>query len=134
MRLPPEWYQMTQTLAVSFAHLRPAQCCGLALWVSGTLLAQRACKHAVITALLTRAKWHALRQRWREWCDDGRDKAAPCQTQVDVTACCAPLRRWVLTWGQGDTRALARVATAHGERVVALVSSVRYRSGAIPVA
>src|SRR5262245_55330012 len=133
-RLPPEWYQMTPTIAVHFAHWRPAQWRGLAVWVYGTLLAQSACQNAVRTALLTRAKWHALRQRLREWCDEGPEKAAPCQTQVDVTACFAPLLRWVLTWWQRDTLALALEATAHGEPVVALVSSVLYRRGAIPVA
>ena len=134
MRLPQEYYQMTRTIAVHLSDLRRAQCRGLALWVYGTLLAQSACQNAVITALLTRGAWHTVRQRLREWCYDGADKAAPCRPQVDVTACFAPLLRWVLAWWQGETLALALDATAHGELVVALVVSVLYRGNAMPVA
>jgi Transposase DDE domain len=134
MRLPREYYQMTRTIAAHLPHLRRAHCRGLALWVYGTLLAQSACQNAVITALLTRGAWHALRQRLREWLYDGADKADPCRTQVEVTACFAPLLGWVLTWWQGDTLAVALDATAHGDLVVALVLSVLYRGNAIPVA
>jgi hypothetical protein len=96
----------------------------LALWVYGTLLAQRACQKAVMTAWLTRGGWHTVRQRLRAWLDDGADKAAPCRPQVEVSGCCAPLLRWVLAWWQGATLALALDATAHGEGGVALVLSV----------
>jgi hypothetical protein len=75
-----------------------------------------------------------VRQRLREWLYDGADKAAPCRTQVEVTACFAPLVRWVLAWWQGDSLALALDATAHGALVVALVISVLYRGNAIPIA
>jgi hypothetical protein len=107
MRLPQEYYQMTQTIAVHLPHLRPAHWRGLALWVYGTLLAQSACQNAVITALLTRGAWHTVRQRLREWLYDGADKADPCHTQVEVTACFAPLLGWVLAWWQGEILALA---------------------------
>jgi hypothetical protein len=123
MRWPRAYSQMTRTIAAHLPHVRRAHCRGLALWVSGTLLAQRACHNAVITALLTHRTWHALRQRLREWLDDGADKADPCHTQGEVTACFAPLLRWVLAWWQGETRALALGATAHGE-VVGRWSSV----------
>lgn len=134
MRLPREYSQMTRMSAAHLPHVRRAHCRGLAWWVSGTLLAQRACQHAVITALLTRGVWHTVRQRLRAWLYDGADKADPCRTQVEGTACFAPLRRWVLAWGQGETLALALEATAHGELVVALVISVLYRRNAIPIA
>ena len=80
MRLPQEYYQITQTIAVHLSDLRRAQCRGLALWVYGTLLAQSACQNAVLTALLTRGAWHTVRQRLREWLYNGADKAAPCRT------------------------------------------------------
>lgn len=134
MRLPREYSQMTQMIAAHLPHLRRAQCRGLALWVYGTVLAQSACQNAVITALLSRGGWHTVRQRLREWLYDGGDKAAPCGTQVEVSACFAPLLGWVLAWWQGTTLALALDATAHGELVVALVISVMYRGSAIPVA
>lgn len=134
MRSPRELYQMEQTIATHLGHLRPAHQRGLALWVYGTLLAHSACQHAVLTALQTRANWHALRQRLREWLYDGADKAAPCQTQLDVTRCFAPLLRWLLTWWQGTDLALAIDATAQEAHVVVLVVSVLYRGSAIPVA
>jgi hypothetical protein len=134
MRFPREWTQMHETLAHHLPHLRPAQRRGLAWWVYGTILAHSACQNAVLTALLTVGAWHGVRQRLREWLYDGADKAAPCQTQLDVTTCFAPLLRWLLAWWQGQELALAIDATAHGERVVALVVSVLYRSNAIPVA
>jgi len=134
MRVPPEVYQIESTLAQRFPHLRPAQQRGLALWVYGTILAQSACQSAVSTALLVLGTWHALRQRLREWLYDGADKAAPCQTHIEVAHCCDPVLRWLLDWWQAQELALAVDATLHGDRVTALVVSVLYRGSAIPVA
>lgn len=134
MAARPPWYQMQTTIEQHFSHLRPAQQRGLALWVYGSILAHSACEHAVLSALLTIGTWHGLRQRLRDWLCDGKDKAAPCQIQLDVSLCFAPLLRWLLTWWQGTTLAFAVDATAHGDKVVALVISVLYRGTAIPVA
>jgi hypothetical protein len=125
---------MEGTLAEHLPLLRPAQRRGLALWVYGTVLAGSACQSAVIAALLALGGWHGLRQHLREWTYDGADKAAPCAVQLEVAACFAPLLRWVLAWWRGDELALALDATAHGDRVVALVVSVLYRGTALPVA
>ena len=35
------------------------------------------------------------------------DRPAPCRTQVEVTACFAPLLAWVVSWWQGDALPLA---------------------------
>jgi hypothetical protein len=133
MHAPPELYQMERALAEHLPLLRPAQRRGLALWVCGAVLARSACQSAVITALLVRGRYDALRQRLREWLYDGADRAAPCATQLAVEGCFAPLLAWVLRWWQGRELALAIDATAHGERLVALVISVLYRGAAIPV-
>ena len=134
MHAPPELYPMELALAERLPHPRPAQRRGLALWVLGTVLARSACQSAVLAALLMHGRYHALRQRLREWLHDGRDKAAPCATQLEVEPCFAPLLGWVLRWWQGRELAPAIDATARGERVVALVVSVLYRGSAIPVA
>lgn len=134
MRYPPACYQMGTTIAQPFPHRRPAQQRGLALWVYGTVLAQSACPHAVVAALLPLAAWHTLRQYRREWLRAGVDKAAPCHSQVEVTPCFAPLLRWVLAWWQGPTLALAIDATTQADRLSARVISVLYRGRAIPVA
>ncbi|MCY4522942.1 MAG: transposase [Caldilineaceae bacterium] len=74
------------------------------------------------------------RQCLRECLRDGTDRAAPCQVQLDVDACFAPLLRWVLAWWQGSELTLAVDPTSKGEALVALVVSVVYRGLAIPVA
>ena len=134
MRFPRECYQMQQTFSQYFPDLRPAQQRGLTFWVYGTILARSACQNAVVTALLALGTWYSWRQYLREWLYDGRDRASPCATQLDITDCFAPLVRWLLSWWQGQQLALAIDPTLHGDRVVALVVSVLYRGSAIPVA
>src|SRR6266508_6038834 len=118
MRVPPELYQIETTLTQRFPSLRPAQQRGLAMWVYGTILAQSACQSAVSTALLVFGQWHAVRQRLREWLYDGADKAAPCHTQVAITACFAPLMDWLLSWWQAHDLALAVDATLQDRKSV----------------
>src|SRR4051812_16109143 len=134
MHVPPQLHPMEEALAERLPGLRPPRRRGLALWVLGAILARSACQSAVLAALLPWAPYHALRQRLREWLRDGADKATPCAAQVEIETCFAPLLRWVLAWWRGRELALAIDATAHGERLVALVVSVLYRGTAIPVA
>lgn len=134
MRYPSEWYQMNDAIGQHFVVLRPAQRAGLALWVYGTILARSACQNAVVTALSRLGCFHTLRQHLREWLYDGVDKAAPCHTQVEVSACFGPLLRWVLALWQGHKMALAVDVTTHTDRLTALVVSVLYRGSAIPLA
>ena len=134
MRVPPALYHIERTLSHQLPTLRPAQQRGLALWVYGTILAHSACQTAVIVALLTLGSYAAVRQTLREWLYDGCAKAAPCQTEVIVERCFAPLLRWVLQHWQGREIALAVDATLHRTQVAALVVSVLYRGCAIPVA
>ncbi len=134
MRFPKEWYQLAEATEQHFPDLRSSQIRGLVLWVYGTLLAKSACQSAVIGALSSIASFHALRQYLREFLRDGSEKATPCNTQLDVTLCFAPLLRWLLSLWQGQQLALAIDATAHGTQVAALVVSVLYRGSAIPIA
>lgn len=135
MRVQRELYALEASMGQHLPGLRPSQRQGLALWVLGTVLAQSGCQSAVVSALVgLGGRPHALRQRLREWLYNGNDRAAPCQVELDVTACMAPLLRWVLSWWQGQELALAIDATLHGDKVTALVISVLYRGCAIPVA
>jgi hypothetical protein len=134
MRFPGEWSQRDHTRAHDLPQVRPAQRRGLTLWVDGPLLAQRACQHAVVTALLAVGAWHGWRQRRRQWLSEGADNAAPWQRPVAGSLGVAPRLRWVLTWWQGRDLALALDATAHGAHVVVLAGSVLSRGSAIPVA
>ena len=134
MRFPRELFYLQQSTEQYFPDLRSSQIRGLALWVYGALLAKSACQSAVITALSSVATFHAKRQYLREFLLDGSEKATPCNTQLDVTLCFAPLLRWLLSLWKGQHLALAIDATSQGDRVVALVVSVLYRGSAIPIA
>ncbi|NTU80866.1 MAG: hypothetical protein HGA45_16050 [Chloroflexales bacterium] len=120
MRIPRELYQMQRQITQRLPALRPAQIVGLTLWVYGAALAKSACMNAVLVELERLMPWATARQRLREWLKDGLDKARPCQTQVDVTACFPLLLRWVISWWQGSTTLpLAIDAVSHQDRVVA---------------
>ncbi len=141
MRFPKAWYQILAVIETWFPMLRPAQQRGLALWVFGTVLARSACQNAVITALsialATSSKlprFQTLRQSLREWLYDGKDRAAPCQTSLDVNTCFGPLARWFLSLWQGVELALALDPTLHGDQVVSITISALYRGCAIPLA
>ena len=134
MRLPRECYQMQQTIETHLPNLSQAQLAGLVLWVCGAILAGSACQNTVAAALSTKGNWYNLRQRLREWLYDGGDRASPCQTELDVSLCFAPLLRWVLSWWHSDRLALAVDPTLKGNDTTAIVISVVYRGCAIPVA
>ena len=134
MRLPRECYQMQKTIETHLPHLSQPQLTGLALWVCGAILAGSACQNAVASALSPWGRWNNLRQYLREWLYDGSDRTSPCQTQLDVTLCFAPLLLWVLAWWRSGRLALAIDPTLKGDQTTAIVISVLYRGCAIPVA
>ena len=135
VRLPTACYSFQEVIETYLPGLRPAQREGLALWVTGAVLAGSACQSAVLAALAPLGCAHdATRQRLREWLYDGADRAAPCATSLEVRTCFAPLLRWVLGWWQGESLALAIDTTSLGPRLVVLCVSVLYRGCAIPVA
>ena len=135
MRFSRELYQIEDDITQRLPTLRPAHALGLALWVYGTVMAKSACMTAIMLELAQWMRPATARQRLREWLKDGRDKARPCDAQVEITACFPLLLRWVLDWWVGSTTLpLAIDAVSHQDRVVALVISVLYRGCAIPVA
>ena len=127
MRLPRECYQMQQIIETHLPHLSQPQLTGLVLWVCGAILAGSACQNAVASARSPWGSWNSLRQYLREWLYDGSDRARPCQTELDVTLCFAPLLRWALTWWQSGRLALAIDSTLKGDQTTAIVISVLYR-------
>ena len=124
MRLPRECYQMQKTIETHLPHLSQPQLTGLVLWVCGAILAGSACQNAVASALSPWGRWNNLRQYLREWLYDGSDRTSPCQTQLDVTLCFAPLLRWVLAWWCSGRLALAIDPTLKGDQTTAIVISV----------
>ena len=126
MRLPRECYQMQQVIETHLPHLSRPQLTGLVLWVCGAVLAGSACQNAVASALSPWGRWNNLRQYLREWLYDGSDRARPCQTELDVSLCFAPLLRWVLSWWRSGRLALAVDPTLKGDQTTAIVISVVY--------
>lgn len=125
MRFPRELYQIEAQITQQLPALRPAHALGLALWVYGTVLAKSACLTAILVELVVFLKRDAARQRLRAWLKDGRDKARPCDAQVELAHCFPALLRGVIAWWQGSTTLpLAIDAVSHQDRVVALVISV----------
>ena len=118
MRLPRECYQMQKTIETHLPHLSQPQL--MVLWVCGAILAGSACQNAVASAL---SRWNNLRQYLREWLYDGSDRTSPCQTQLDVTLCFAPLLRWVLAWWRSGRLALAIDPTLKGDQTTAISSA-----------
>ena len=132
MRLPKEAYQMQQTIGTHLPHLSQAQLAGLVLWVCGAILAGSAGQNAVASALSPWGSWNSRRQYLREWLYDGSDRARPCQTELDVSLCFAPLLRWVLAWWHSGRLALAIDPTLKGDQTTAIVVSVVCRQRGLP--
>jgi hypothetical protein len=134
VRLPSVCHPLREAIGAQLPDLRPAQQEGLTWWVYGAVEAKSGCESRVVAALTDLAPYETVRQYLREWLRDGADKLAPCATQVEVGACFAPLLRWLLAGWEGRELVLAIDPTTHGDQLTALVVSVLYRSGAIPVA
>lgn len=138
MRLPPVFSDLDTELSTAFAPaLTPGQCRSLTAWVAGTVVAGSACETLVTTALVETFALggeHAIRQRLREFVRNGDEHAAPGKARVDAAACFAPLLGWILQRWEGHEVALALDATAHTDRLTAVVVSVLLYGRALPVA
>ncbi len=136
MRFPWELYQIEAQITQHVTDLRPAHALGLALCLGyGTVLAKSACLTAILIAVVSFVPRTTVRQRWREWLNDGRQNARPCSTHVDITPWFPAMLRWVVGWWQGRTTlSLAIDAVFHPDRVVAVVIRVLSRGCAIPIA
>jgi hypothetical protein len=134
VRLPPVCHPLLDAIRAHLPALGSTQQEGLAWWVYGVSEAKTGCESRVVAALEDFAPFDTIRQHLREWLRDGSDKVAPCATQVDVSACFAPLLRWLLSGWEGRELVLAIDPTTHGDDLTVLVISVLYRSCALPVA
>jgi hypothetical protein len=70
----------------------------------------------------------------RERLYGGQQNAAPCQVQLDVTTCFAPLLRWIVALWQDTTLVLAIDATLDRNHNAMLVMRVLHGGSALPVA
>lgn len=127
-----------EEVSTRLPQLSKPQATVLALYSYGMVVVQSCgiSSIAYALALLLGKKEGTLRQCLREWTYDAVDKRGKKRQAVEVTACFAPLLRWVLSWWEGDEKqlALAMDASTLGQRFTVLSISVVYRGGAIPVA
>jgi Transposase DDE domain len=133
---PKALRQWTDDLAAAFPQLSRPQVLGLATWSFGMVLA-RCCALTAVALFLAQylaGRYHAVRQRLREFYQEAAAKKGRRRRDLDVTACFAPLLRWVLRDWDGDRLAVAVDASALGTRFVVLCVAVVYRGGALPVA
>ncbi|MEI8306623.1 MAG: transposase [Chloroflexales bacterium] len=142
MSRPTGLSQWQQTVSTQLPHLSKPQATVLALWSLGIILAQSCglSSVAVILAALLDRTETTIREQLRDWCRDGAHKAGAKhgakRRSLEITACFAPLLRWVVALHPADCRqlALAMDASTLGQRFTILSIHVVIRGCAIPVA
>ena len=103
MRLPPECYQIAQTIRYHLPHLRESQSRGLTLWVYGTIVMGSACQNAVATALSFMGSFDAMRQYLRQWLYDGQHRPRPtANTDRRGVVLRSTVEEWVLCLWKSD--------------------------------
>jgi hypothetical protein len=126
----------TDELADAFPQLSRPQVLGLATWSFGMILA-RCCALTAVALFLAQLlgrHYHAVRQRLREFYQEAAAKKGDRRRDLEVSACFAPLLRWVLRDWQGRQLAVAVDASSLGALFVVLCVSVVCRGCAVPVA
>jgi len=125
-------------VSTAFAHLSRPQLRGLILWSAGRALTGSAgiCQISALLALVLNQGEQAVFQLLREWYLDGKQKSGKQRQEVEVSACFAPLLRWIVRlWDSTENRLpLVVDATSLGNRWTVLAVSVVLKGGAIPVA
>lgn len=118
-------------------HLSASQAALLAMWSYGIVCTGSCGLDSVMMfmAELLDVDEDNLRQRFREWCWDKKDKAGKKRCDFDPKYSFVSLLTWILSWWRSTSKwlVLGMDATTLGERFVVLVISVLYRGHAIPV-
>jgi len=117
------WPTVLQT---RLPHLTQPQATVLALWSLGMVLARSWALTAVSAfwAMWLRRKEDAVRQPWRECCDEATATRGTARQAVVVESCCGPLWAWGVAQWAGSHMALALDATPWGDRFTVWAISV----------
>src|SRR5258707_4220575 len=126
----------TRELTRAFPDLSKPQLKGLVHWSFGMTLA-RCCSLDSVASYM--AGWleqpeHSVRYRLREWYLPAEIKSGSKRQDLDVTACFAPLLRWLCRDWPQPRLPLALDASTLADRFVLLAVTVLYPSCAFPVA
>jgi hypothetical protein len=106
-------YQWTEVVTSYLPHLSKPQAAVLALWSVGMVLA-RSCALSAVSLFLAQGlerKPNTVRQQLREFCSEAKANRGGPRQELAVETCFAPLLAWVLSWWEGNQRALAVDAT-----------------------
>ena len=128
--------QWITTVQENLPHLSRPQATVLALWSFAAVMI-RSGSLTLVTAFLAQLeeqKPNTVRQRLKEFYKDQHAKKGDKRQEIEVSLTLGPLLEWVLRLWRSSEIALALDPTLLSDRWVALVISVVYRGGAIPVA
>lgn len=127
------WFEL---LATHLPELTRAQLRTLALWSFAATLTQHIASTtcAEFLARLFDQPRSNMRQRLREFYLEAPSKAGKNRLSLEVSACFAPLLRWILKLYRGEHLVLALDATLCRDRLAVLCVSVVFRGSALPVA
>jgi hypothetical protein len=126
-----------EEVSTAFSSLSRSQASVLALYSYGIMITSQ-CGQTIVSSFLAellQVRWHAMRQRLREWLYDASDKRGTQRQEVDVQKLFGPLLRWLLShWRTASRLTLVLDVTYLRQRHTLLVASVVYRGCAVPVA
>jgi hypothetical protein len=125
-----------QVVTVFDSHISRTQATVLAFYSFGIVLAQCCGLNKVVTVLvpILGGSCLTIRSRLQEFYQPADAKSGIVRQQLDVTACFAPLLKWILSGWPSTRLALAMDATTLADRLTVLSISVVYRGCAVPVA
>lgn len=136
MSCPEELKQWAAEVSTHLPNLSRTQAFVLAMYSYGMAVMGRCGQThiALFLAGMMSQKPSTVRQRLREWTYEAEDKRGDKRRGIDVTACFAPLLRWIISRWSSPQLVLALDVTYLGSRFMILAVSVVYQGGAIPVA
>lgn len=136
MSYQKELKRWQEEVSSEMTNLSKSQSKVLALYSYGMALTQRCGLNTIIAflSLLLGLSVVNLRQQLREFLYESRQKRGKKRQEVLVTACFAPLLRWILRSWQDERVVLAMDATYLKDRFIVLAISVLVDGCAIPIA
>lgn len=130
--------QWARIVSKHMPHLTIPQAMGLAIWSFGMVMTKSSSLTQVshFIASINDEKPNTVRQRLKEWYQEGQAKKGNRRSTLDVTKCFAPLFHWVLSLlpESIDRIALAMDASSIGNKFTVLSINIVLAGCGIPLA
>lgn len=130
--------QWTKIVSQKMPNLTLPQVIGLATWSFGIVMTKSTSlsKVSKFIAQVNCEKANTVRQRLKEWYEEGSAKKGVHRRTLDVSSCFAPLLLWVISLLPGNIKriALALDATSIGNKFVVLSVNILLAGSGIPIA